>query len=108
MNQTTIKNKSWRRDRADNDIVNINGKKQKWGQFKSKFYEDLDASNARKEELKLVQFVVNQGQPNEKLMFWNAGYGFQSEDSENEQTKFNAFKRSYTAQRLIEHPNPFL
>ena len=54
MNQTTIKNKSWRRDRADNDIVNINGKKQKWGQFKSKFYEDLDASNAKKEELKLV------------------------------------------------------
>jgi len=91
LKQTTIKKKQWRKDRHDNDIVDINGKKQRWKQFKSKFYEDLDAAIQRGEQVKFQEFVLNQGQPNEKLIIWDDRHGFMSEDSENEQTKFNAF-----------------
>ena len=91
LKQTTIKKKQWRKDRQDNDIVDINGKKQRWKQFKSKFYEDLDAAIQRGEQVKFQEFVLNQGQPNEKLIIWDDRHGFMSEDSENEQTKFNAF-----------------
>jgi len=52
LKQTTIKKKQWRKDRQDNDIVDINGKKQRWKQFKSKFYEDLDAAIQRGEQVK--------------------------------------------------------
>jgi hypothetical protein len=31
-----------------------------------------------------------------------------SEDSENEETKFNAFNRKYMRERIEKHPAPFL
>ncbi len=54
MKQTTIKKKQWRKDRKDSDIVNINGKEQKWKYFKTKFYEDLDISIQNGEQLKFM------------------------------------------------------
>jgi hypothetical protein len=55
----------------------------------------LDAAIQKGEQLKFRQFVLNQDQPNEKLIFWDDRHGFMSEDSENERTKFNAFERKF-------------
>jgi len=108
LQQTTIKKKHWRTERQDNDVVNINGKKQRWKQFKNKFYEDLDDAIVRGEQVKFVEFVLNQGQPNEKLIIWDDRHGFMSEDSENEQTKFNAFYRRFKTERKELHPKLYL
>lgn len=52
--------------------------------------------------------MLNKDQPSEKLIFWDNRHGFMSEDSENEQTKFNAFERKYKAERIQSHANNYL
>jgi uncharacterized protein YeaO (DUF488 family) len=52
LKQTTIKKKHWRAERQDTDVVDIDGKKQRWKQFKTHFHEELAAANQRGEKLK--------------------------------------------------------
>ena len=41
-------------------------------------------------------------------MFWDVKTGFDSEDSENQHTKFDTFNRRYKKERLQEYSAPFL
>ena len=66
--------------RKDTDIVNIDGKRQRWADFKKKFLED-----AKRKNVEAQRFTLNKGDPDrEKYMVWNKKMGFFSEDSDDE------------------------
>jgi len=41
-------------------------------------------------------------------LLWNVKTGFDSEDSENQNTKFDTFNRRYKKEQLQQHSAPFL
>ena len=96
---STIKPKRWKPRRQDNDTVQIDGITQTWGAFKRGFEEEIKNKARNNELIKFRQFKLNKGLKNEKLLNWNAKNGFESEDSENEQTNFDRFERQLYEQR---------
>lgn len=73
-----------KRERRSQEIVDIDGTRSQWGQFKRRFEEDRLRQSAQGEEAKNAQFVLNQDQENEKLLVWHHLNGFRSEDSDDE------------------------
>lgn len=69
--QTRLKPKAWRPNRKEKDIININGKRQTWRQFKEDFYADLKKKTDKNEVVKRVEFIVDQDLPTEKLLWWH-------------------------------------
>lgn len=99
MKQSVVHKKPWKRERRGAELVNIDGRTLSWKQFKEDFYDKLEQDNAKGNIRTYQNFVMNQGQDNEKLLVWNQEVGFQSEDSDNAMTKFNTFERRFKQER---------
>ena len=82
------------RQRKPDEVVNIDGKKLKWGEFNKKFYEDIEKRITAGEDVKHREFLMNLGDPlKEKKLIWNSRLGFNSENSEDETVKYNRAER---------------
>jgi hypothetical protein len=78
------------KERADDTIVSIDGKNVKWGVFKKQIYAEVEAKAKKGEKVVHLEFVMNKDDPGrEKLMLWNYRGGFQSENSDDEVTRYN-------------------
>ena len=84
-----------KKEPKDYKIVNIDGEKKPWGQFKRQWSEELDSRTSQGENVRNAQFVLNMNSANEKLLEWNCGSGFRSEDSDDEMTIFKRSERQY-------------
>lgn len=68
-------------------MVNINGTRLRWGQFKKQFLEDAGKKNWQSKEL-----VLNQGDPlKEKGLYWSRKEGFSSDHSDDQHLHFKRF-----------------
>ena len=84
-----------KKEPKDDKVVNIDGEKKPWSQFKRKWAEELDRRASQGESVRNAQFVLNMNSPNEKLLEWNYRSGFMSEDSDDEMTVYKRSERQY-------------
>ena len=84
-----------KKEPKDDKVVNIDGEKKPWSQFKRKWAEELDRRAGQGESVRNAQFVLNMNSPNEKLLEWNYRSGFRSEDSDDEMTVYKRSERQY-------------
>jgi hypothetical protein len=68
-----------KKHRKDLDVVDIDGKRLRWGDFKKKFKEDINKNR----KMTMKDFVMYKGDPEkEKLLHWTMANGFLSDDSD--------------------------
>ena len=87
--------------RKPNQEVQINYETVKWGQFKKRFDEDLDAKFTNGEPIPpSIIWVLNKGDRNkEKNLYWSQKYGFHSDNSDDEKIKYQRAERFYIYDR---------
>ena len=85
--------KKEKKQRDPDEYVDINGKQIKWGQFKRKFYGEIKKKIDSGRQVDTVEFIMNKDKENEKLMRWSYKNGFVSENSEDENVKYQSTLR---------------
>ena len=98
-----LKSKKKKPARKDSDIVNIDGKKQTWRQFKAEWTEDLSEKTSNGELIKKRTFIMNQDKKNEKLLTWHYKNGYTSEDSDDPTVVRERFERQFQRKMQRDH-----
>lgn len=92
------------RKHRDEDELNIDGRPRKWGEFTKKFHEDIDRKKKQGQEVREKSFVLNLNNPRkEKLLTWHYQMGFFSENSDDENVKYNRVERQYLRSLTQQH-----
>ena len=96
MLQKTVPQKRKIKLRKPEEVVNIDGKKIKWGDFNKKFYEDIERKLKNGEEVQRHEFLMNLNDPlKEKRLIWTSRLGFLSENSEDDEVKYKRQERQF-------------
>jgi len=92
-----------KKERRSYELVNVDGVKKPWGQFKRQFEEEVKRRAEEGDLVKNAQFILNKDKANEKLLEWNFKSGFRSEDSDDEMAIFKRSERQYYRRLKKEH-----